>query len=388
MPFEALFRSLQKLLIESAITEFQFTSRFFGDIHGDIFMRVFARSISQVGRSLLERGYHLDDTLNQSWCWLQVLESLEGYLCQCYDPIAVMLLIHITHLQRRSMNLRRMACLVRTSCRCLHLAPWLLVIAFHWLSLRVVVGQDSYFDRVNMMLWPRFKQILELNLQSIRVANLKKLGSVDIGPHYISRRYGEFTASIANLHRTLQADDMSDDSVLHNLYVRVLSRGGVPCTEVLTSVCCACVAGLDFVSAMLRSEMIRLLQKLAEVHSTKKDRMAFMINNVNAIINVLREVGSDHCLRFLWGSQCHRRVNRWSHNSVCLSEIRLPLLCCTVFVLCCDAAGISRACTLPAPRCCRGRERLRGHFESSDCWIRGGGIGRVLPVACSVCSTN
>jgi hypothetical protein len=109
---------------------------------------------------------------------VQVLESLEGYLCQCYDAIAVMLLIHVTHLQRRSMNLRRMACLVRAvvdircfdgpgnSCR----APLRPVPSLPW--------QDSYFDRVNMMLWPRFKQILELNLQSIRVANLKKLGYV------------------------------------------------------------------------------------------------------------------------------------------------------------------------------------------------------------------
>jgi hypothetical protein len=49
---------------------------------------------------------------------LQVLESLEGYLCQCFDAIAVMLLIHITHLQRRAMNLRRMACLVRSHSLC------------------------------------------------------------------------------------------------------------------------------------------------------------------------------------------------------------------------------------------------------------------------------
>jgi hypothetical protein len=35
------------------------------------------------------------------------------YLCQCFDAIAVMLIIHTTHLHRRSMNLRRMACLVR-----------------------------------------------------------------------------------------------------------------------------------------------------------------------------------------------------------------------------------------------------------------------------------
>jgi hypothetical protein len=42
---------------------------------------------------------------------------------------------------------------------------------------------------------------------------------------------------------------------------------------------------------MLRSELVRLLQKLSEAHSTKKDRTAFLINNVNSIISTLRDVG-------------------------------------------------------------------------------------------------
>jgi hypothetical protein len=33
-----------------------------------------------------------------------------------------------------------------------------------------------------MMLWPRFKHILEQNLQSIRTANPKKLGCVVLDP--------------------------------------------------------------------------------------------------------------------------------------------------------------------------------------------------------------
>jgi hypothetical protein len=45
---------------------------------------------------------------------------------------------------------------------------------------------------------------------------------------------------------------------------------------------------------MLRSELVRLLQKLAESHSSKKERTVFVINNVNLIISVLHEVCVPH----------------------------------------------------------------------------------------------
>lgn len=46
---------------------------------------------------------------------------------------------------------------------------------------------DALFDRISLLLWPRFKQVFDANLKSIKNANVKKLGPVDVGPHDVSR---------------------------------------------------------------------------------------------------------------------------------------------------------------------------------------------------------
>lgn len=51
-----------------------------------------------------------------------------------------------------------------------------------------------------MLLWPRFKTVFDLNLKSIKTVNHRKLGLVDMTPHYVSRRYAEFVSSILVLH--------------------------------------------------------------------------------------------------------------------------------------------------------------------------------------------
>jgi hypothetical protein len=58
---------------------------------------------------------------------------------------------------------------------------------------------DPFFDRMSLLLWPRFKQIVDSNIKSIKTANFKKLGPVDLSPHYVSRRFAELVASISSL---------------------------------------------------------------------------------------------------------------------------------------------------------------------------------------------
>ncbi len=87
----------------------------------------------------------------------QILESLENYLLNCYDSVGLLIMIKVTHLLRLVMQRRRIPVL------------------------------DSLFDRISMLLWPRFKQVFDANLKSIKAANPKKLGPVDLSPHYISR---------------------------------------------------------------------------------------------------------------------------------------------------------------------------------------------------------
>jgi vacuolar protein sorting-associated protein 52 len=53
-----------------------------------------------------------------------------------------------------------------------------------------------------MLLWPRFKSVFDANFKSIATAHsqTRRLGTVDLTPHYVTRRYAEFTASLLALH--------------------------------------------------------------------------------------------------------------------------------------------------------------------------------------------
>ena len=50
---------------------------------------------------------------------------------------------------------------------------------------------DTFFDRVNNMLWPRFEAVVDMNMNSLRTANAKDLGPMDLSPQYVSKRFAE-----------------------------------------------------------------------------------------------------------------------------------------------------------------------------------------------------
>jgi Vps52 / Sac2 family len=54
--------------------------------------------------------------------------------------------------------------------------------------------------QVNMSLWPRFKMVFDMHLSSLRNANVRSLWEDDVHPHYVMRRYAEFTASLVHLN--------------------------------------------------------------------------------------------------------------------------------------------------------------------------------------------
>lgn len=55
-------------------------------------------------------------------------------------------------------------------------------------------------EQVNIALWPRFKMVFDLQLNSLRNANIRTLWEDDVHPHYVMRRYAEFTASLIHLN--------------------------------------------------------------------------------------------------------------------------------------------------------------------------------------------
>ncbi|EED95604.1 suppressor of actin mutations protein-like protein, partial [Thalassiosira pseudonana CCMP1335] len=108
---------------------------------------------------------------------------------------------------------------------------------------------EPFLDRMTNLLWPRLKMVMDAHLRSIRGANAKKVGAGDIHPHLVSRRYAEFTCSVLLILNHMLMNDLD----------------------------------------VMVEEMVLLLKRLADVHTSNKKRIVFMINNLDQIITIFKE---------------------------------------------------------------------------------------------------
>ncbi|XP_073135533.1 vacuolar protein sorting-associated protein 52 A isoform X1 [Henckelia pumila] len=200
-PYEVLFRSLHKLLMDTAASEYLFCDEFFGE--ESMFYDIFAGPFSVID------------------------EHLNAILSNCFDAIGLMLMIRIIYQHQLIMSRRRIPCL------------------------------DSYLDKVNIALWPRFKMVFDMHLSSLRNAVVRNLWEDDVHPHYVMRRYAEFTASLVQLNV-----DYGDGQLELNL-------------------------------ERLRMAIDDLLVKLAKLFTRPKLQTVFLINNYDMTIAVLKEAGPD-----------------------------------------------------------------------------------------------
>ncbi|AES61176.1 hypothetical protein MtrunA17_Chr1g0190001 [Medicago truncatula] len=200
-PYEVLFRSLQKLLMDTATSEYNFCEDFYGEQH--MFYEIFSGPFGVMD------------------------EHFNTILPNCYDAIGLMLMIRIIHQHQLIMSRRRIPCL------------------------------DSYLDKVNISLWPRFKMVFDMHLNSLRNANVKTLWEDDVHPHYVMRRYAEFTASLIHLN-----SEFGDGQLELNL-------------------------------ERLRMAIDDLLIKLAKNFTKPKLQTVFLINNYDMTIAVLKEAGPE-----------------------------------------------------------------------------------------------
>ncbi|XP_042055499.1 vacuolar protein sorting-associated protein 52 A-like isoform X3 [Salvia splendens] len=200
-PYEVLFRSLHKLLMDTAASEYLFCDEFFRE--QPMFYDIFAGPFTVIG------------------------EHLNTVLPNFYDAIGLMLMIRIIHQNQLIMSRKRLPCL------------------------------DSHLDKVNISLWPRFKMVFDMHLSSLRNANIRTLWEDDVRPHYVMRRYAEFTASLIQLNV-----DYGDCQLEHNLERLWLAAD-------------------DF------------LVKLAALFQKPKQQTVFVINNYDMTISVLKEAGPE-----------------------------------------------------------------------------------------------
>ncbi|CAG8736788.1 6162_t:CDS:2, partial [Racocetra persica] len=122
------------------------------------------------------------------------------------------------------------------------------------LQRRRVPALEGYTNQTNMLLWPRFQAIMDMQIESLRKAT-NKLIVKDVHPHHIARRYGEFSASILILN-----EDYNDPILSNNLL-------------------------------RLRNELEQFLEKMAKAFDEYKSSLIFLINNYDLIITILGETG-------------------------------------------------------------------------------------------------
>uniref|UniRef100_H9H7V6 Vacuolar protein sorting-associated protein 52 homolog n=1 Tax=Monodelphis domestica TaxID=13616 RepID=H9H7V6_MONDO len=205
-PFEALFRSQHYALLDNSCREFLFICDFFavsGPAAHDLFHAVMGRTLSMT------------------------LKHLESYLADCYDAIAVFLCIHIV------LRFRNIA------------------------AKRDVPALDRYWEQVLALLWPRFELILEMNVQSVRSTDPQRLGGLDTRPHYITRRYAEFSSALVSINQTIPNE-------------RTMQLLG-----------------------QLQVEVENFVLRVAAEFSSRKEQLVFLINNYDMMLGVLMERAAD-----------------------------------------------------------------------------------------------
>ncbi|KAI8388434.1 Sac2 family-domain-containing protein [Radiomyces spectabilis] len=210
--FEQLFRSFNLTLIDNASSEYLFICEFFSkdpktsaDVTKTIFQAIFEPT-EKVG-----------------------INFTKAYVENSFDAVGILLCIRIN--TQLALELQR----------------------------RRVPALEGYTNSTNMLLWPRFQTIMTLHIESIRkMANNKSaINSVkDIHPHYVTRRYAEFAASLLVLNEDY------DDPILTNSVHK------------------------------LRNEIEGLLFRISNEFSEPSRRIAFLINNYDLISSVFQEAHS------------------------------------------------------------------------------------------------
>ncbi|XP_022224489.2 vacuolar protein sorting-associated protein 52 homolog [Drosophila obscura] len=203
---EALFRSEQYALVDNACREYLFVTEFF-----------------------MVRGSQAQDLFNQIMgkTLTLMIKNLDTSIHDCYDTIAMFLCIHL---------------IFRYQLMC---------------HKRCVPALDKYWDSLQSVIWPRLEHVFRLNIQSIHDCDPTKFNK-ELGPHYITRRYAEFSAAIVGI----------SEHFPNELVSRLLLE--------------------------LQSEVECFILRMAAIFPTRKDQLIYLINNYDLVLGVLMEHTRDN----------------------------------------------------------------------------------------------
>ncbi|KAI8091254.1 Sac2 family-domain-containing protein [Gilbertella persicaria] len=210
--FEQLFRSFNLTLIDNASSEYLFIYEFFSRD---------SRTAADTAKSMFQHIFESTEKVG--------LNFTKNYIENSFDAVGILLCIRIN--TQLALELQR----------------------------RRVPALEGYMNATNMLFWPRFQYIMSLHIESVKKMfhNKSAISAVkDIRPHYITRRYAEFAASL------LVLNDGYDDPILTKSVKK------------------------------LRDEFEAVLSRMSHEFQESPKRIAFLINNYDLIISVFQETHS------------------------------------------------------------------------------------------------
>ncbi|CAG9862895.1 unnamed protein product [Phyllotreta striolata] len=205
-PFESLFRSVQYALVDNACREYLFVSEYFmvkNQPALDLFNKI------------------LDKTL------ILLQKNLRTYIASCYDSISLFLCYHLV---------------LRYQIMC---------------HKRCVPALDQHWQLLESLLLPRFEYIVQLNIKSIKDCDVTKF-NLELGPHYIARRYAEFSAALVSI----------SENFPNELVNKLLAE--------------------------LQEEVEMFILRMAGAFTDRKDQLIFLINNYDMILSIIMERTRDN----------------------------------------------------------------------------------------------
>jgi hypothetical protein len=242
--YEEIFRSTLKHLVDAATNEFLFIVDFFRTSPKDTFNRIYGKTIQGL------------------------LENFENYLVACHDVVGLLILIRMTHLLRLVMQRRRLPIL------------------------------DPLFDRISMLLWPRFKQLLDANVKSLKnVSLLRRTSAQDLSPHYVTRRYAEFVSSIVILNIVTASTSQHQhlQQAQQDLLATLSAAGVQDASGMMVGMELDATGGGELMIRqdihVLRNELVALLERSTSQISTYKEQRVYLINNFDQVLSIFQERG-------------------------------------------------------------------------------------------------
>ena len=202
-PYEKLFRSEQYCLMENACREYLFLAEFFmvqGSAAQDLFTQVFGKTLH-----LLSKG-------------------VGQYVQESYDSIALFLCVHLVSRFKEFCH-----------------------------QQKDVYALDKYWDTIHGLLWPRLQIVIKLNVQSVKDCDPQKMKILDLRPHYVTRRYAEFSTAFISINEKFPE------------------------------------ANLNTMLLDMEQEIGNFIMKMASSFQQRKEQLIFVINNYDVILSIMSE---------------------------------------------------------------------------------------------------